>query len=79
MCSAALSPRLALGRAGEVVSVIELSGVAPGDKLRLVGGITAEVVEIVNDEWARVRLLEVPGGEPGAEELCHATDITEVI
>jgi hypothetical protein len=61
------------------VSVIELSGVAPGDKLRLVGGVTAEVVEIVNDEWARVRLLEVPGGEPGAEELCHATDITEVI
>ncbi len=58
--------------------MIELSGIAVGDKVRLVGGITAEVVEIVNDEWAKVRLLEVPNGEPGAEELCHATDIIEV-
>ena len=40
--------------------MIELSGVAPGNKLRLVGGITAEVLEIVNDEWAQVRLIEVP-------------------
>jgi hypothetical protein len=59
--------------------MIELSGVAPGNKLRLVGGITAEVLEIVNDEWAKVRLIEVPNGDPGAEELCHATDIVEVI
>jgi hypothetical protein len=59
--------------------MIELSGVAPGNKLRLVGGITAEVLEIVNDEWAKVRLIEVPDGAAGAEELCHATDIVEVI
>jgi hypothetical protein len=59
--------------------MIELSSVAPGNKLRLVGGITAEVLEIVNDEWAKVRLIEVPNGGPGAEELCHATDIIEVI
>ena len=59
--------------------MIELSSVAPGNKLRLVGGITAEVLEIVNDEWAKVRLIEVPNGDPGAEELCHATDIVEVI
>jgi hypothetical protein len=59
--------------------MIELSTVAVGNKLRLVGGITAEVLELVNDEWAKVRLLEVPNGEPGAEELCHATDIVEVI
>ena len=59
--------------------MIELSSVAPGNKLRLVGGITAEVLEIVNDEWAKVRLIEVPNGDPGAEELCHATDIIEVI
>ena len=59
--------------------MIELSGVAVGNKVRLVGGITAEVVEIVNDEWAKVRLLEVPGGESGVEELSHATDIIEVI
>jgi hypothetical protein len=59
--------------------VIELSAVSVGNKLRLVGGITAEVLEIVNDEWAKVRLIEVPNGEPGVEELCHATDIVEVV
>ena len=59
--------------------MIELSAVSIGDRLRLVGGITAEVLEIVNDEWAKVRLIEVPGGDPGAEELCHATDIIEVV
>ncbi len=58
--------------------MIELSAVAVGSRLRLVGGVTAEVLEIVNDEWAKVRVIEVPGGEPGAEELCHATDIIEV-
>jgi hypothetical protein len=60
--------------------VIELSAVSVGNRLRLVGGITAEVLEIVNDEWAKVRLIQGPGdGDPGAEELCHATDIIEVI
>ena len=59
--------------------MIELSGVAVGDKVRLVGKVTAEVVEIVNDEWAKVRLVEVPNGEAGSEELCHATDIVEVL
>ena len=46
--------------------MIELSSVAVGNKLRLVGGITAEVLELVNDEWAKVRLLAVPNGGPGA-------------
>ena len=59
--------------------MIELSSVAPGNRLRLVGGVVAEVVEIVNDEWAKVRLVETPDGETGAEELCHATDIIEVV
>ncbi len=59
--------------------MIELSSVAVGNRLRLVGGVTAEVLEIVNDEWAKVRLIEVPDGEPGAEELCHATDVIEVL
>jgi hypothetical protein len=58
--------------------MIELSGVAPGIKLRLVGGVTALVLEIVNDEWAKVRLIEAPGGDVGTEELCHATDIIEI-
>ena len=59
--------------------MIELSTVAVGHRLRLVGGVTAEVVEIVNDEWAKVRLVETPDGTPGAEELCHATDIIEIV
>ena len=64
---------------GRECPVIELSAVAVGNRLHLVGGITAEVLEIVNDEWAKVRLIEVPGGDPGVEELCHATDIVEVV
>ena len=59
--------------------MIELSGVAVGNRLRLVGGVTALVLEIVNEEWAKVRLIEVPDGETGSEELCHATDVVEVI
>ncbi|HEY7577180.1 MAG TPA: hypothetical protein VH855_06260 [Acetobacteraceae bacterium] len=58
--------------------MIELSAISVGNKLRLVGGVTAEVVEIVNDEWARVRLIEAPSGQVGGEELCHASDIVEV-
>jgi hypothetical protein len=39
------------------------------------------VVDIVNDEWVRVRLVESPEGGPatGTEELCHATDIIEIV
>jgi hypothetical protein len=67
--------------ANKAARMIELTGIEPGSRLRIVGGITAEVVEIVNDEWARVRLVEVPEGGPttGTEELCHATDIIEVV
>lgn len=61
--------------------MIELIGVQRGAKLRLVGEITAEVVESLNDEWVRVRLVEVPEGKGtvGMEELCHATDVIEVV
>jgi hypothetical protein len=59
--------------------MLELSGVGIGNKVRLVGGVTAEVLEIVNDEWAKVRLVDARAGESGAEELCHATDIVEVV
>jgi len=61
--------------------MIELIGIERGAKLRLVAGVTAEVVEPVNDEWVRVKLLEVPEGRGtvGEEELCHATDVIEVI
>jgi len=59
--------------------MIELSGVAVGSRLRLIGGVVAVVLEIVSDEWAKVRLVGVPDGEAGAEELCHATDILEIV
>jgi hypothetical protein len=61
--------------------MIELIGIEPGARLRIVGGITAEVVEAINDEWVRVRLVDVPEGRgaAGAEELCHATDVIEVL
>ena len=59
--------------------MIVLGNVKAGDRLRLVGDITAEVLEIVSDEWARVRLIEAPDGQAGTEELCHATDIVEVV
>jgi hypothetical protein len=61
--------------------MIELIGIEPGAKLRVVGGITAEVLESIDDEWVRVRLLEVPEGRGtvGAEELCHATDVIEIM
>jgi hypothetical protein len=61
--------------------MIDLTGVQRGAKLRIIGGITAEVLESVNDEWARVRLVEVPEGKGtvGTEELCHATDVIEVV
>ena len=59
--------------------MIELSSVAIGNRLRLVGGVIAEVLEIVNDEWAKVRVIEGANSQNGAEELCHATDIVEVV
>jgi len=61
--------------------MIELIGIEPGTRLRITGGITAEVLEAINDEWVRVRLVEVPQGRSaiGTEELCHATDVSEII
>jgi hypothetical protein len=60
--------------------MIELIGVEPGTRLRIAGGITAEVLESLSDEWVRVRLIEVPdGSSAGTEELCHATDVLEVV
>ncbi len=61
--------------------MIELIAVTVGAKLSLVGGITAEVIEKINDEWVKVRLIDVPDGKgaAGDEELCHATDVREVL
>jgi hypothetical protein len=61
--------------------MIELIGVPVGAKLSLIGDITAEIIEKIDDEWVKVRLLTVPEGKgsPGDEELCHATDVKEVL
>jgi hypothetical protein len=61
--------------------MIELIGVEVGAKLSLIGDITAEVVEKIDDEWVKVRLLDVPAGKgtAGDVELCHATDVKEVV
>lgn len=61
--------------------MIELIAVKVGAKLGLIGDITAEVIEKIDDEWVKVRLIEVPEGKgtPGDEELCHATDVKEVL
>ena len=61
--------------------MIELIAVKVGAKLHLIGGITAEVIEKIDDEWVKVRLIDVPAGKgcAGDEELCHATDVTQVL
>lgn len=61
--------------------MFEVSSLSAGTRVRIAGDIVAQIVAVVDGEWVRVRLLEVPAdkGEPGAEELCHATDIIEVL
>ena len=61
--------------------MIELIAVKVGAKLGLIGDITAEVIEKIDDEWVKVRLLTVPEGKgsAGDEELCHATDVQAVL
>jgi hypothetical protein len=62
--------------------MIEVSGITAGTRLRLVGGLIAEVLENMHDgEWLRVRIVEVPNGSAavGVEELCHATDVVEPV
>jgi hypothetical protein len=61
--------------------MIELIAVPVGAKLSLIGDITAEIVEKIDDEWVKVRLLTVPDGKgaAGDVELCHATDVREVL
>jgi hypothetical protein len=62
--------------------MVVVSDVPVGARLALAGGLIAEVVENLGDgEWLRVRLLSAPDGtgETGAEELCHATDVIEVL
>ena len=60
--------------------MIELTGVPIGARLRVTGGLTAEVLERIDDEWVRVRIIAAAGSAVvGEEELCHATDVQEVL
>ena len=57
--------------------MLAVTDVPVGAKLRIAGGLEAEVIENMGDgEWLRVKLLS--GTQAGAEELCHATDVQEV-
>jgi hypothetical protein len=57
--------------------MLVVNEVAVGTKLRIAGGLTAEVIENMGDgEWLRVRILS--GADTGTEELCHATDVLDV-
>ena len=61
--------------------MLDVLGLAAGTRLRIAGDILAEVIGPIDGEWVRVRILEVPAGKDGIgeEELCHATDIIEVL
>jgi hypothetical protein len=52
-----------------------------GAKLSLIGDVAAEIIEKIDDEWVKVRLLEVPEGKgnAGVEELYHATDVKDIL
>ena len=57
--------------------MLAVNEVAPGTKLLIAGGLSAEVIENMGDgEWLRVRIRS--GDDAGTEELCHATDVLEV-
>ena len=38
--------------------MIELIGVPVGAKLRLHGGIVGEILECIDDEWVKIKLLQ---------------------
>ena len=58
--------------------MLAVTDVRTGARLRIAGGLEAEVIENMGDgEWLRVKLLT--GGQAGTEELCHATDVLEVL
>ncbi len=58
--------------------MLTVNDIAVGTRLVIAGGLTAEVTENLGDgEWLRVRLLS--GDNIGTEELCHATDVLELV
>ncbi|WP_225712465.1 hypothetical protein [Bradyrhizobium semiaridum] len=62
--------------------MIDVMAIKVGTRLRLQQGVTAEVVENMDDgQWLQVRYLEVPArpDDVGSVELCHAQDIIRVL
>jgi hypothetical protein len=62
--------------------MINVMNVEPGTRLKLVGGVQAEVVENMQDGmWLMVRYLDVPNDPKavGTEELAHAQDIVDIV
>ncbi len=58
--------------------MIDLLSLRPGERVLLREGITAEVVENMEDgQWVQVRYVSVPGSpsEADAVELAHAQDV----
>tara|TARA_B100000749_G_C18077712_1_gene322318 strand:+ start:150 stop:353 length:204 start_codon:yes stop_codon:yes gene_type:complete len=63
----------------EIVNLMELT---PGTKIRLIGGLVAEVVDNPRDGmWVIVRCLDSSGDESlfGEEEMVFAQDISEIL
>ena len=62
--------------------MLNLLTLSIGRRLKLQGGVVAEIIENMNDgEWLCVRSLEVKDKpeQVGSEELAHATDILAVL
>jgi hypothetical protein len=62
--------------------VIAIQDLAPGTRIKLKGGVVAEVVENPQDGmWLLVRRLGAPKAEKPApeDELCHADEVLEVL
>jgi hypothetical protein len=62
--------------------VIAIQDLPPGTRVKLKGGVVAEVVENPQDGmWLLVRRLAAPHSEKPAseDELCHADEVLEVL
>lgn len=60
--------------------MINVLDIQVGQRLLLQGGISAEVVENMEDGmWLQVKYLESPNADDvGSVELCHAQDILKI-
>ena len=62
--------------------MLDVIALVPGPRLRIAGGLLAEAIANLGDgEWAQVRLPDPDGAPlaPTPEELCHATDMLDLL